>query len=153
MTPSHRKLTSGFTLIELMIVVGIIAILAAIAIPSYTTYITRSKLSEAYNTLSAYRVSQEQYFQDNRTYVGAAANALVPCGAVAPTNLKYFVVTCPAATASTYTVQAAGIAGTPVAQFTFTIDQSNNRATTNTPSGWGPNQPSCWVVRKGGACQ
>jgi len=153
MMPSHRKPSAGFTLIELMIVVAIIAILAAIAIPSYIDYITRSKLSEAYNTLSAFRVSQEQYFQDNRTYVGAATTELGPCGAVAPTGLKYFTITCPAATTSTYTAQATGIAGTPVAQFTFTINQANVRATTNEPSGWGPNQAACWIVRKGGACQ
>jgi type IV pilus assembly protein PilE len=149
MMPSRRNLSKGFTLIELMIVVAIVAILAAIAIPSYVDYITRSKLSEAYNTLSAYRVSQEQYFQDNRSYITAAG----VCGAAIPTGLKYFTITCPAPTSSTYTAQAQGFAGTPVALFKFTIDQSNNRATTGTPSGWGPNQANCWVVRKGGACQ
>jgi type IV pilus assembly protein PilE len=150
MMPLHRKPSTGFTLVELMIVVAIIAVLAAIAIPNYIDYITRSKLSEAYNSLSAYRVSMEQYYQDNRTYVGTALNT---CGAVGPIGLKYFTLTCPASSSSTYTAQAQGNAGTPVAQFTFTINQSNTRATTSTPSGWGPNQAACWVVRKGGACQ
>ena len=148
MMPSERKPAVGFTLIELMIVIAIVAILAAIALPIYSDYITRSKLSEAYNALSAYRVSQEQYFQDNRSYVTTAGL----CGAAIPT-LKYFTLTCPAPSSTTYTAQAQGLAGTPVAQFTFTINNQNVRATTNTPTGWGPNQASCWVVRKGGACQ
>jgi type IV pilus assembly protein PilE len=148
MMPSHRKLASGFTLIELMIVVAIVAILAAIALPIYSDYLTRSKLSEAYNALSAYRVSQEQYFQDNRTYVNAGA-----CGATIPTGLKYFTITCPAPTSTTYTAIATGTGTPPISQFTFTINNQNVRATTATAPGWGPNQPTCWVVRKGGACQ
>ena len=46
----------GFTLIELMIVVGIIAILASIAIPSYSDYVRRSRITEAVSALSGMRV-------------------------------------------------------------------------------------------------
>lgn len=65
----------GFTLIELMIAVAIIAILAAIALPSYTDYIRRSRVTEAISTLSGMRVKMEQYYQDNRKYDGACAVA------------------------------------------------------------------------------
>ena len=70
----------GFTLIELMIAVAIVAILSAIAIPSYTEYVQRSRIIEATSTLSSMRVKMEQYFQDNRSYVNACT-----AGTVAPT--------------------------------------------------------------------
>jgi type IV pilus assembly protein PilE len=153
MTPSHRKLAAGFTLIELMVVVAIIAILAAIAITNYTSYTTRSKLTEAYNNLSGYRVLQEQFFQDNRTYSGTGTTS--GCGATAPTGLKYFAFDCAPATGATvgYTATATGITGTQAAGFKFTIDNANNQKSMALPSGWGTPTINCWVVRKGGACQ
>jgi len=57
----------GFTLIELLITVVVLGILAAIALPSYTSYITRSKLTEAGAQLSDLRVKLEQRFQDARS--------------------------------------------------------------------------------------
>ena len=62
------KKLSGFTLIELMIVVVIIGILASIAYPSYVDYITRSNRSEAYAALMKVANLQEQYYLDNRSY-------------------------------------------------------------------------------------
>ncbi|MBB6188804.1 type IV pilin protein [Rhodanobacter sp. MP7CTX1] len=149
----HRKPVGGFTLIELMIVVAIVAILLAIAVPSYLDYITRGKLTEAQNNLAAYRVSMEQYYQDNRNYGGAACGAPVPAGS----TLQYFTITCAPAgggsTAQAYLATATGDAGTSVSGFTFTVDNNNIQKTTTEPAGWGTGTINCWVMRKGGSCQ
>lgn len=59
------KAQKGFTLIELMIVVAIIGILAAIAIPQYQNYVARAQFSEAPTLLSGARVSVEEYYLTN----------------------------------------------------------------------------------------
>ena len=58
----------GFTLIELMIVVAIIGVLSAIAIPSYSKYLIRGKRAEARNALLHIAASQERYYSDNNQY-------------------------------------------------------------------------------------
>ena len=146
----RRGQAAGFSLIELVIVVAIIAILAAIAVPIYSTYITRSKLTEAQNNLSALRVQMEQYFQDNRTYANGAA-----CGVPMPATgsngtAKYFTYTC-TATVSTYKITATG-ATTQTANFEFTIDEKNTRATTNANNWYSGSMSNCWVTAKG-VCQ
>jgi type IV pilus assembly protein PilE len=139
---------TGFTLIEVMITVAIVAILAAVAIPSYTDYITRSKIQEATSSLLSMRTKLEQYYQDNRTFFGACVAGTV---APPPAGLKYFTVGCSNLSSTTYTVTATGIAGSDMALFSFTIDQGNNRLTTNVPPGWTA-PASCWVMRKSGTC-
>jgi type IV pilus assembly protein PilA len=64
----------GFTLIELMIVIAIIGILAAIAIPQFSVYRTRSYNSSANADLRNACTAQEAYFVDNRTYTSTIAN-------------------------------------------------------------------------------
>ena len=143
----------GFTIIEVMIVVVIIAILASVAIPSYVDYITRSKIQEATSTLLSQRVKMEQFFQDQRTYVGACAGGTV---APLPQGLKYFTITCNALTAAGYSIQAQGNCGAGVdasmCGFTYTIDQANNRITVAVPAGWTLPAGNCWVTKKGGTC-
>ena len=69
-----KQHSKGFTLIELMIVVGILGILAAIAYPNYTEYVQRSNRSEGQALLQDAAASQERFFAQNNSYVTAAAD-------------------------------------------------------------------------------
>jgi type IV pilus assembly protein PilE len=148
---------SGFTLIELMITVAIVAILATVALPSYREYILRGQLVDATNALSVFRGNMERYFQDNRTY--AAVGAIKPpcdtsdtsADAVRQRTAGSFVVSCAATpTATTYTLQAIGSG--PTRNFTYTVDQSDTRATPSVgATGW-RTSTSCWILKKGQSC-
>lgn len=140
----------GFTLIELMVTVAIIAILAGIALPSYTQYVLRGKLVEGASALMAMRTKMELYFQDNRSFVGACVAGTT---AALPAGLKYFNITCPPAslTATTYLVQVDGL-GNDLTGLTMTIDQANVRRTVSVPSGWTMPATNCWVTKKNGQC-
>jgi type IV pilus assembly protein PilE len=147
----------GFTLIEVLITVAVVAILAAVALPNYTDYVTRSKLVEATSSLTDMRVRLEQYFLDSRQYPTscvAPAAGPAPAGEIyLPASSKYFTVTC-ALAATTYTVTATGNAAQAMGGFVYTVDQANNRKTTSLPSGWSGAGASstCWISRKNGDC-
>lgn len=137
---------TGFTLIELMVTVVIAAILAAVAMPAYTDYVKRGRISQATNNLSSMRVKLEQFYQDNRTFEGACQDGTV---ASLP-QADDFTYSCPTLTGSAYTIQATGVGS--MTGFTYTINQENKKVTTAVPSGWGTAPIECWVVKKAGAC-
>lgn len=142
------KVQNGFTLMELMIVVAIVGILSAIALPAYTDYVRQGKLTEAFSELAAMRVKLEQHYQDNRTYEGGCEAGTV---APLPTGSTYFTYSCPTRTATAFTVQAIGIASRGTGGFTYTIDQNNAKSTVSLPTGW-TSQAGCWVRKKSGEC-
>jgi type IV pilus assembly protein PilE len=144
----------GFTLIELMIAVAVIAILAAVGYPAYTDYVRRGKIAEATSTLANFRAQMEQYFLDNRSYqTGGGA-----CGVPNPAA-KNFSYACASpdpntGLANSYLVTATGVAGEGMGGFTYTLNQQNARQTTAAPAGWaaGTMPANCWIVKKGGVC-
>jgi type IV pilus assembly protein PilE len=152
-----RKTQQGFTLIEVMIVVAIIGALAAIAMPMYNDYVIKSRVNEAVAGLSDLRVKMEQFFQDNRTYVGACAAGTVT-QLPASSTTKFFDFSCTTAcggattslSATGYTVRACGKSS--MSGFEYTVNETNTRTSTVTGvSGWS-GSATCWVVNKGGAC-
>jgi len=156
---------SGFTLIELMITVAVIAVLSAIALPSYTDYVTRSKFAEAYAHLADLRVKMEQSYLDSRRYsTDAAGGTCIIPGGNAPTaqGARYFDFVCassnPNATGDQeYVLTARGKASEQLDGIAFTVNHGNTKTTVVTAStpmagkGYADNG-ACWVRKKPSVC-
>jgi type IV pilus assembly protein PilE len=142
---ASSKLSRGFTLIEVLIVLTLIGILMAIAVPAYSDYVTSSKLTEGTANLSTMRAKLEQFYQDNRTYSGACAAGT----GVAPSS-ELFVYSCGNLSQTTYTATATGRAS--VTGFVFTINETGAKATTATPPASGWNTGACWITKRSGSC-
>jgi type IV pilus assembly protein PilE len=156
--PSSRaRNVAGFTLLEVLITVAIVGILAAIALPSYSEYIQRSKIIDATSKLGDLRTDMERYFMDNRTYLsGTLCGVDVSGGRVFNYNQdgkRAFDISCPSPTATTYRLRATGMASNGMSGFIYEIDQVNNKTTISVPSGWTlPSPNTCFAVRKDGTC-
>ena len=139
---------SGFTMLETMIVVAIIAILAAVALPSYAAYVQRAHILEAVARLSDARQQMETYFQDARSYIDADGGCGVPPPAAGAADT--FALTC-TATADAYVYTASGLAARGMDAFVFAIDQNGVRTTLSVPPGW-RRPANCWTIRADGLC-
>jgi len=138
----RRCSADGFTLIELVIAMAIVALLAAVAIPAYNDFSNRSKLAEGMSNLSSMRLQMEQFYQDNRTYSGAAGACSIP-----NFNGNDFSYACVSATPTTYTWTATSLSGLGAGQYKYTIDQNGTRATLKFNGAVSASQ--CWEVRSG----
>ena len=125
-----RYSRAGFTLVELMIAVAIVAILASISLPAYTAYVQRSRVPPALVALLSYQVRMEQRFQDAGSYANGEA-----CAIAAPA-VAGFTVTC-----------TLGDNGTG---YTYTINDQGTRITVAHPRGVPSN--NCWSIR-GATCE
>jgi type IV pilus assembly protein PilE len=116
----------GFSLIELLTTVAIIAILSAIALPIYSSYVLRAALTEAPGNLASFRLTLEQFYQDNHTYANGTA-----CGSTTPTG-TYFTYSCLTSNAGqSFVATATGNANTIANGYVYTVDQQNNQATSS----------------------
>jgi type IV pilus assembly protein PilE len=138
----------GFTLIEVMVALAVIAILSALALPAYRSYILRSKIPAGLDALSAYQTRMEQRFQDVGYYGNLAASPTA-C-ALAGTSGSNFTVTCVLknAAGTGYTATATGSG--PVAGVVYTVDEQGVRITVSHPKGV-PSPNTCWTIR-GASC-
>lgn len=113
---------SGFTLIELMIVIAILGIVSAIAIPAYTGYLATARMVEAKNNIAALKLAEEEFFLENNEYFSDTSgdNATLKSwsgdlwtatGGDNGINFTYTV----SASGTKYTITASGNFGTSVA--------------------------------------
>jgi type IV pilus assembly protein PilE len=133
-----RTSQRGFTLIELMITVAVVAILAAIAFPSYALFVKKSRRGDAEATLMDIAQRQQQYLLDTRTYAPdvLTLNTSVPADVTAYYTIQICQTTAPCAapggTPPTFAIIATPIAGSSQAgDFTLTLDNTGAK----TPAG------------------
>lgn len=132
----HPKKQSGFSLIELMIVVAILAIVASIAIPAYNGYIETARNTEGHNNMAALRLAEEEYFLENNTYIAgeydAAGTKTLSTGALGwspaePDAEQQFTYTITAGSTSdigtSYTITATGRGNKVPTSVVLTLEQ------------------------------
>jgi type IV pilus assembly protein PilE len=144
----------GFTLIELMIVVAIVGILAAVALPQYTNYVRRGHIQEATATLSDIRTRMELQYNDVRSYVRGGVcvtDATGDTGGTGRMNTPRFDFTCALTPAGGQNFIATATGKGNMAGFVYTINEANLQATTSVHADWGgTGNATRWITRKGG---
>jgi type IV pilus assembly protein PilE len=114
---SSKHHSTGFTLIEMMITVAIVGILAAIAYPSYTAQVQKSRRADAQVALMEIMQRQESYFLRTRSYTSDLTDLgyAVDANGKATSNDRHYLLSA-TATASTFSITAEPVSGQPQAQ-------------------------------------
>lgn len=132
---------NGFTLMEVMIVLAIVAILSSIALPSYKTYTAKQKARSGQSDLVALSMNMENYLQNTTSYpstttsTAATQTALSGWNPAAAGNFTYTIsaVTQPTTSANgSYTLTATGI-GSALSGCTMTLSSANARTMSGCP--------------------
>ena len=116
----------GFTIIELMIVIAIISILAAIAIPSYQTYVKKARFTEVVLAASSVRSNIDICFQDKDNYTLSSCDSLSKIGINASTVTKPSSVNSISITPITALITVTGAPSVDSATYTLLPTPSNN---------------------------
>ncbi len=116
----RRKGRHGFTLVELMVVIVIVALLAAIAVPLYINYVKDARRAEAAGGLAAVATGQQTYYQRNGAYANALGSLNVDVSDLAA-NWTFANPTLIAGPPPGFSVVATGKAGTSYAGLTVTM--------------------------------
>lgn len=136
-----RVPTRGFTLMEIMVTVALVAILASIALPSYAAYVKRARVPPALVALSTYSLKMEQVYQDSGSYGTDGCPAKV-------IDTPDFHMSCtPGKKGRSYVATVTGSG--QMEGYSYTIDQDGNRATVAHPNG---GNAHCWTSKGGTAC-
>ena len=125
-----RQLQQGFTLIELMIVVAIIGILAAVALPAYQDYTKRAKMSEVVLAASACRTTITEVYQTGSQTIYAANGW--GCESTSTQTSKY-VKTITTDDKGVITVTATGFSDTSIDDKSITLTPYHDNSTTKDP--------------------
>lgn len=128
MKPTAR--THGFTLIELMVVVAMIAILAALAVPAYQDFVRKARRADAKRDLTALQLAQERWRANNVAYTATLGPAGLNWSST--TTEGYYSLAITAADATTYNITAAPVTGksqTKDSCGTFAVNQSGPNTT------------------------
>lgn len=121
----------GVTLLEVMVVVVIVGILAAVAIPAYNDYVTRARRSDAFTALETVRAAQEMYRAEKGLYQ-TALGSLPGCS----TNMagNNYTIALPAVTANTFIVDATPtLQGRQAGDFILTVNQDGAKTYNGSP--------------------
>jgi type IV pilus assembly protein PilE len=135
--PPAATSQTGFSLVELLVTMAIVATLAGVAVPSYIDYMRRGAVEEAVAALASGKIAAEQFYLDNRTYDG------LPC----PADTSKFTFSCTGDSKS-YALTAKGTGN--VSGFLYTLDEADNH-TSSSGDEWG-RDGACWILRKGQTC-